>query len=97
MKEPSKFDEAREQLRILSAPYKISESYKLYGDESIKKKSERKGKFINRLFFHFPQPLWKNYRQELMLDVISRIWACSVSSPFFKDASILLIECITVV
>ena len=43
MKESSKFDEAREQLRILSAPYKISESYKLYGDESIKKKSERKG------------------------------------------------------
>ena len=43
MKEPSKFEKAREQLRILSAPYKISESYKLYGDKSLKKKSEIKG------------------------------------------------------
>ena len=43
MKEPSKFEKGREQLRILSAPYKISESYKLYGDKSLKKKSERKG------------------------------------------------------
>ena len=43
MKEPSEFEKAREQLRILSAPYKISESYKLYGDESLNKKSERKG------------------------------------------------------
>ena len=42
MKEPSKFDKAREHFRILRAPYKISESYKLYGDKSHLRK-KRKG------------------------------------------------------
>ena len=32
MKELSKFDEAREQFRILSSPYVISETYKKYGN-----------------------------------------------------------------
>ena len=39
MKEPSKFEKAREQFKILSAPYKISESFKLYGDtDHLRKK-----------------------------------------------------------
>ena len=29
--------------------------------------------FIHRNFIHIPQPLWKTYRQELILAVISRI------------------------
>ena len=43
MKEPSKFEKAREQFRILSSPYVISESFKKYGDRSLEKKKERKG------------------------------------------------------
>lgn len=37
MKEPSEFEKAREQLRILSAPYKISEAYKMYGNSPPKR------------------------------------------------------------
>lgn len=42
MKKTSVLDKTRELFRILSSPYKISESYKLYGDKSLKKKGERK-------------------------------------------------------
>ncbi len=29
--------------------------------------------FIHSFFIHIPQPLWKTYRQELILAVISRM------------------------
>lgn len=37
MKEQSEFEKAREQLRILSAPYRISEAYKMYGNSPLKR------------------------------------------------------------
>ncbi len=40
------------------------------------------GEVIHILFFHIPQPLWINYRQELMFALISRIWFCRFTSPF---------------
>lgn len=34
---------------------------------------KEQGKFVNKLYIHNPQPLWKTYRQELMLAVMSRM------------------------
>lgn len=37
MKEPNKFNKAREQFRILSSPYVISKPYEIWGGGSDKK------------------------------------------------------------
>ena len=50
---------------------------------------------IGKVFI--PQPLWKNYRLELILAVMSRIWVFKVSSAAFKASSTLLMECRMVV
>ena len=48
--------------------------------------------FIHRKVFHFPQHLWKNQRQELILEVMSRMCVCSSSFPLFSIFSIFSME-----
>ena len=52
----------------------------------------KKEKFVHRNFFHIPQTLWINYRQELMLAVMSRMWFCRLLSPSAKALSTFLME-----
>ena len=54
MKEPSEFEKAREQLRILSAPYKISEAYKMYGN-SPPKRDKRWSTFWDTAVIYVPR------------------------------------------
>ena len=44
-------------------------------------------KVVHRKIIHIPQPLWKIYRQELILEVMSRMVFFRVSSPLCTPLS----------
>lgn len=62
MKEPSKFDKAREQFKILGAPYKISESYKLYGGSPLRKRKRRGSVFWDTDVQYVPRVEYCKFR-----------------------------------
>lgn len=48
-------------------------------------------KVFHRFSFHISQGLWKNYKQELIFAVISRMWFCrEVSPPASADSTFLM-------
>ena len=70
-------------------PQEIVENKVVFPQEKMKKIEE---KFSTEIFLTFHKVLWKNYRQELILALISRIWFCKLVSPAFKALSTLLME-----
>lgn len=70
-------------------PQEIVKNKVVFPQEKMKRIEE---KFSTEIFSTFHKALWKNYRQELILALISRMWFCKLVSPAFKALSTLLME-----